>query len=176
MRKTGLNTALWAALVVSLGVSVSACSGNSEKVLAVDRVDAAEAAARQKAPEAEDFGFAQTAPMVIETVEPVAEVAAASESTDEAEAVEVSASSDALAANAGEELYNNACTACHANGLLNAPKFGDAAAWAPRITQGLDTLTLHSAKGFNQMPAQAIGDISEAQVRAAVEYMVNAAS
>lgn len=176
MRKTGLNTALWAALVVSLGVSVSACSGNSEKVQAVDRVDAAAAAAREKAPEAEDFGFAQTAPMVIETAAPVADVAAASESTNEAEAVEVSASSDALAANAGEELYNNACTACHANGLLNSPKFGDAAAWAPRITQGLDTLTLHSAKGFNQMPAQAVNGISEEQVRAAVEYMVNAAS
>lgn len=178
MTKTVLNTALWTALVVSLGVSVSACSGDADQVMAVDRVDAAADTARQKAPEAEDFGFAETAPLVIESAEPVEDVAAVAESTDEAtsDAVEVSAETDTLAANAGEELYNNACTACHANGLLNSPKFGDTAAWAPRIAQGLDTLTLHSAKGFNQMPAQAINGVSEEQVRAAVEYMVDAAS
>ncbi len=178
MRKTVSSTALWAALVVSLGVSVSACSGDSE-VLAVERVDAAAQMARESAPEAEDFGFAETESMLTAMATPEVAADDIDAEADETAAVEVSADSadtEGLAANAGEQLYNNACTACHANGLLNAPVFADSAAWAPRIEKGLDTLTMHSAEGYNQMPAQAIGDITEAQVRAAVEYMVDAAS
>ena len=40
----------------------------------------------------------------------------------------------------GEQVYANRCAACHEAGVLNAPKIGDTAAWAPRISQGLDTL------------------------------------
>ena len=32
----------------------------------------------------------------------------------------------------GEQAYQAQCAACHAAGALGAPKFGDAAAWAPR--------------------------------------------
>lgn len=66
--------------------------------------------------------------------------------------------------------------ACHANGLLNAPKYGDAAAWAPRIAKGKETLYTHAAKGFNQMNAQVNAEVTEEQVHAAVDYMVEAAS
>lgn len=81
-----------------------------------------------------------------------------------------------LSADAGKALYEKQCQACHAQGLLEAPKFGDKAAWAPRIAKGKETLYEHSAKGFNKMPAQAAGDVSEAEVHAAVDYMVDAAS
>lgn len=81
-----------------------------------------------------------------------------------------------LAAGAGKELYESHCKQCHEGGLLGAPKFGDKAAWAPRIEKGKETLYSHSVKGFKKMPAQATGDVSAAQVHAAVDYMVEQSS
>ena len=72
-------------------------------------------------------------------------------------------------------LYEKQCKVCHEKGLLAAPVFGSKEAWAPRIAKGIDTLHMHSAKGFNKMPAQASAEVSEAQVHAAVDYMVAAA-
>ena len=67
MKKTVLNTALSAALLVALGFSVSACSsdkeGESHEVKAVDRVEEAAKLARANGPEAEDMDFPETAPM-----------------------------------------------------------------------------------------------------------------
>ena len=45
--------------------------------------------------------------------------------------------------------------------------------WAKRLEKGVDTLHTHSAKGFGKMPAQATGDVSEAEVYAAVDYMIS---
>lgn len=49
------------------------------------------------------------------------------------------------------------------------------AEWAKRLEKGIDTLHQHSAKGFNKMPAQAVGAVSEAEVYAAVDYMLEQA-
>lgn len=81
----------------------------------------------------------------------------------------------AAGAGAGEALYKQVCMACHAAGVLNAPKFGDKAAWEPRIKTGLDTLKTSAIKGKNSMPAKGGSAASDADVQAAVEYMVNAA-
>ena len=174
MRKTALNTALWTTLVVSLGVSLSACSDGHEAVTAPERAEQAAEIARANAPEAEDMEFAETEPMVVATTE-MAEVDAG-DAEAEVAAVEEPAASEDLAVNVGAELYNKQCMACHATGLLNAPKFGDAEAWAPRIEKGVETLTTHSAEGFNQMPAQAYNGVTEDQIKAAVEYMIAEAS
>lgn len=73
----------------------------------------------------------------------------------------------------GEQVFAAQCTACHTAGLAGAPKFGDAAAWAPRIAQGYDVL-LHSAlKGKNAMGPQGGGDFSDIEVGRAVVYMAN---
>jgi cytochrome c5 len=48
----------------------------------------------------------------------------------------------------GEDTYKKTCSVCHAVGVAGAPKFGDKAAWAPRIAQGTDTLHTHALKGF----------------------------
>jgi len=79
------------------------------------------------------------------------------------------------AAGAGEALYKQACVACHAAGVANAPRFGDKAAWAPRIQQGLTVLVKSAVGGKGAMPAKGGSNASEAEIRAAVEYMVNAA-
>ena len=74
----------------------------------------------------------------------------------------------------GEQVYKAQCTACHAAGAAGAPKFGDAAAWGPRIKSGLDAL-LHSAlKGKGAMGAQGGGDLDDFEVARAVVYMANA--
>src|SRR5258705_4803604 len=41
----------------------------------------------------------------------------------------------AAAPTTGEELYHATCSACHGLGIGGAPKFGDKAAWAPRMAE-----------------------------------------
>lgn len=71
----------------------------------------------------------------------------------------------------GEEVYKNACTACHAVGAAGAPKSGDVAAWAPRMTQSFELLVEHALKGKGAMPAQGGGDYSDFEIARAVHYM-----
>ncbi len=78
-------------------------------------------------------------------------------------------------AGGGEALYKQACAACHVAGVAGSPKFGDKAAWAPRIATGLDMLTASVIKGKGAMPAKGGSTGSDADIRSAVEYMVNAA-
>ncbi|OLF37621.1 MULTISPECIES: c-type cytochrome [unclassified Psychrobacter] len=114
----------------------------------------------------------------LQTSEPAAVEAPATTTAEPAEAVEPSTADEpeVLAADAGAKLYESNCKVCHEAGLLDAPKYGDKAAWAPRLAKGIDTLHMHSAQGFNKMPAQATDKVSEAEVYAAVDYMVAAVS
>lgn len=78
---------------------------------------------------------------------------------------------------AGEDVFNQACVACHGAGVAGAPKFGDAAAWAPRIAQGADTLHTHALQGFQgkggfMPPKGGRTDLSDQSVINAVDYMV----
>ncbi|MCG6887308.1 MAG: c-type cytochrome [Proteobacteria bacterium] len=83
------------------------------------------------------------------------------------------AATSTVFADAGEKTYKMACFACHGTGAAGAPKFGDKAAWAPRIKQGMATLDEHAIKGFKAMPAKGgRSDLSDADVKAAVAYMV----
>ena len=79
---------------------------------------------------------------------------------------------------AGQKLYASVCTACHGAGIAGSPKFGDKAAWAPRIAQGLDTLYDHAIKGYQGkagvMPAKGGSAASDDEVKAAVRYMADA--
>lgn len=76
----------------------------------------------------------------------------------------------------GERVYTSACAMCHGRGLAGAPRYGDAAAWAPRIKQGRKTLYDHALHGYRGMPAKGgHTDLSDAQVDQAVDHMVKAA-
>lgn len=78
------------------------------------------------------------------------------------------------AARTGEEIYTAVCAGCHASGALNAPKFGDAGAWGPRIAQGFNTLLNSALHGKNAMPARGgASDLSDYEVARAVVYMAN---
>lgn len=113
-------------------------------------------------------GDAAAAPAAAEAAAPAATTPAA---TPAAPAAKVAAAG----AGAGEALYKQVCVACHAAGVAGAPKFGDKAAWEPRIKTGLETLKTSAVKGKNAMPAKGGSAASDADVHAAVEYMVNAA-
>lgn len=73
----------------------------------------------------------------------------------------------------GEEVYKAQCTACHASGAAGAPKFGDVAAWAPRIKQGFETLVNSALKGKGAMGAQGGGDFNDTEIARAVAFMAN---
>lgn len=73
----------------------------------------------------------------------------------------------------GEQVYQMQCSACHANGVVGAPKFGDAAAWGPRIPVGFDALLNSALKGKNSMTPQGGGQFSNFEVGRAVVYMAN---
>lgn len=80
----------------------------------------------------------------------------------------------------GKAVYDSACVACHGTGVAGAPKLGDKAAWAPRIAQGMETLYTHSLKGFQgktgvMPPKGGFANLSDAEVKAAVDYMVSKA-
>ena len=78
------------------------------------------------------------------------------------------------ASQAGKALYTQVCQACHAAGVLNAPKFGDKDAWAPRLKEPIDTVYNYALHGKGAMPPKGGSTASDADVKAAVDYMVAA--
>ena len=79
-----------------------------------------------------------------------------------------------VVAKTGQQVFEAQCTTCHTAGLLGAPKFGDAAAWGPRVAKGYDALLQSALHGKGSMPAQGGGDFSDYEVGRAVVYMANA--
>ena len=100
---------------------------------------------------------------------PAAEVAAAPAPAAAPAAAPASAT---VAAGAGEALYKQACTVCHAAGVAGAPKLGDKAAWSARLGLGVDGLTASVIKGKGAMPPKGGSAASDAEIQAAVQYML----
>jgi len=111
--------------------------------------------------------------IVLENIKPVGQVYIAGVSEPEAApAVDTVAADDGP--KSGEEVYNGTCVSCHGTGAAGAPKFGDKAAWAPRIATGMDALLANATKGLNAMPPKGLCmACSEAELQSAIEYMVS---
>jgi len=76
----------------------------------------------------------------------------------------------------GKATFDGTCTVCHSTGVAGAPKFGDKAAWAPRLAQGKATLYDHALHGKGAMPPKGgNASLSDEAVKAAVDYMAAAA-
>ena len=106
---------------------------------------------------------------------PAAPVAAAAPAVATAPAAPLQVAAAAANSGAGETLYKQACVACHAAGVAGAPKFGDKAAWAPRIQTGIDAMTASVIKGKGAMPPKGGSAAPDADIHSAVVYMVSAA-
>ena len=76
--------------------------------------------------------------------------------------------------NSAKAIYESACAACHGAGILNAPKFGDSAAWAARAKVGLDALVKSAIAGTakGMPPKGGRVDLGDAQIRSVIEYMM----
>src|SRR5712691_8443922 len=75
----------------------------------------------------------------------------------------------------GEEVYKSTCIACHGAGVANAPKFGDKKAWAMHLMHGTGHVYENALKGKGAMPPKGGNlTLSEAEVKAAVDYMLGA--
>ncbi|HRL37165.1 MAG TPA: c-type cytochrome, partial [Ottowia beijingensis] len=108
--------------------------------------------------------------------------APAAEASAAAPAATVAAAAPAAAAAAttsdpavGKALYEKSCTVCHAAGVAGAPKSGNKEEWAPRIAKGMDALYKSSINGLNAMPPRGASTATDDEIKAAVDYMVNAA-
>ncbi len=75
----------------------------------------------------------------------------------------------------GKKIYESTCVACHGSGVAGAPKFGDKAAWAPRLAAGFDEVLKIATNGKGAMPPKGGSSASDADFKAAVEYLVNSA-
>lgn len=116
------------------------------------------------------------------SVDPNAPVASAAAPAAAAPVVAVAAvppaaaPAKAAARGAGKSTYDSVCHVCHGAGVAGAPKLGDKAAWAPRIKQGVAQLHANAIKGKAAMPPKGGNpSLSDADVSAAVDYMVSAA-
>lgn len=113
---------------------------------------------------------------VSERIEPVGRVVVDGEAPEVEAAVAIQ--TEAVATQmTGPQVYNAACLACHSAGIAGAPKTGDSAAWDSRLAQGMDTLNRHAIEGLQgeagyMPPKGGRTDLSDAEIIAAVEYMV----
>jgi cytochrome c5 len=87
--------------------------------------------------------------------------------------VEIKDASDIASLKSGEQVYTAQCSACHAAGVVGAPKLGDAALWAPRIETGFEALLSSVLKGKGAMGPQGGGDFVDLEIARAVVYMAN---
>jgi cytochrome c5 len=77
-------------------------------------------------------------------------------------------------ARTGDSIVKTTCATCHQAGVANAPRIGDAKAWAPVIKQGLQAMVANAIKGKGAMPPKG-GDASltNEEMTRAVAYMAN---
>lgn len=109
-----------------------------------------------------------------ERIKPVGQVCVEGDACA-SESVAAVATPSATEARSGESIFNSKCMACHMTGAAGAPIKGNKDQWAPRIAQGMDTLMSHALNGLNAMPAKGTCmDCSEDEIKATVEFMVNA--
>jgi cytochrome c5 len=117
---------------------------------------------------------------VSERVQPFARVAVAGQDNTALKIEPTSAAGSAAGPaqpKNGDELYEQACKACHGAGIGGAPKLGDKAAWAPRVAKGDAILYEHAIKGFTgtagMMPAKGGRvDVSDDLVKLAVYHLL----
>jgi len=107
---------------------------------------------------------------------PAADAATLPAAPAAATAAPAAAAPAVASADAGKNVFNTACIACHGAGIAGAPKLGDKAAWTARVAQGNAVLYEHAIKGFQGkagvMPPKGGAAVSDADVKAAVDYMV----
>lgn len=77
----------------------------------------------------------------------------------------------------GKGVFEQTCAACHLGGIGGAPSIHDRESWRVRLRQGQAVLVQHALEGHGAMPPKGGNPmLSDAQVRAAVHYMISRAT
>jgi cytochrome c5 len=119
--------------------------------------------------------LAPVAQLVIDPNAPAAAPAVGTAPAVTAVVIPPPAAKTASAGSAGKATYDAVCQVCHAAGVAGAPKMGDKAVWSARAKSGLDALHASALKGKGAMPPKGGNpSLSDADVKAAVDYMVAA--
>ena len=75
----------------------------------------------------------------------------------------------------GEEIYEAACTTCHAIGLAGVPLFGSKVIWGERANKDLAVLVETVTNGLGGMPPMGMCmDCSQEELTNSVQYMLDA--
>lgn len=113
----------------------------------------------------------------IERITPVGTVCVEGKECAGATAAAAAPAAAAGAPRSGEQIVTSTCQGCHGAGVMGAPKIGNKGDWGPRIAKGKPTLYDHALKGFNnKMPPKGMCmNCSDAEIKAAVDYMVSKA-
>ncbi|MEZ5449972.1 MAG: c-type cytochrome [Thiolinea sp.] len=120
-----------------------------------------------------DWMLAQAGGMETAQAAPTQEPAPATEQAAPAQEAAPAAEQAAPAID-GKAIYQGLCFSCHDNGVANAPKPGDKAAWEPRIAKGMDALLNSVLNGLNAMPPKGGNPaLSDDEIKAAVDWMVS---
>ncbi|MGQ8364194.1 c-type cytochrome [Glaciecola sp. 1036] len=100
---------------------------------------------------------------IIERIKPVGQVKVAGAASETASAQPKT----------GKSIYESACQACHAVGVLGAPKFQNAADWQPRLEKGFDQVWQNAINGIPPgMPAKGTcSSCTDEDIKIAIEYM-----
>ena len=76
-------------------------------------------------------------------------------------------------ARSAKSIYTTNCQGCHSVGVAGAPKTGDVAAWADRLTKGIETVYANAINGIGAMPAKGLCmDCSDDEIIATIDYML----
>ena len=83
-----------------------------------------------------------------------------------------------VSAQQGKAVYDKSCALCHAAGVAGAPKFGNSGDWGPRIARGAAALYTSALNGTpkGMPPRGGNAELKDADVKAAVDYMMAAAA
>jgi len=164
-------------LIVASAASLLACGKSEDTPAPAAPSPAVEAAQVETAPAAVPE---PVAPVVESPSAPLPEAAQSAAASQPAEAAPAAKPTGEAAPGTpspdlahGQQIYRQACAFCHDKGVAASPKIGDAAAWSPRLAQGMDVLYASALHGKRAMPAKGGNpSLADADVKAAVDYLV----
>jgi cytochrome c5 len=89
------------------------------------------------------------------------------------EPAQIAAAEKAMPGDPGlSRIYQRSCISCHSVSSSTAPLTGFAAAWKPRLQQGMPVLVQHAREGYKAMPAKGFcSDCSDQDLQKLIEFM-----
>jgi len=79
----------------------------------------------------------------------------------------------AMPTNIAESQYKENCAMCHNDDSMGAPAIGDKAAWAQKLSKGIDKVYANGINGINVMPPKGGADISDEEFKSIVDYILS---